>query len=121
MKTYRINTDMSHDDLFHAVERMTLEQAYEAKRMSMKQILKEWGFYIATNALGTYLTLLCMVLSVVIIYDCAVEVGLIMGIVSAIAQYPFLICLAFLATFCPFAYGIGNNIMKRTVIEFREV
>jgi formate/nitrite transporter FocA (FNT family) len=116
-----MNTDASHDYLFHAVERMTLEQAYEAKRVSLKQILTEWGFYIATNALGTYLTLLCMLLSVVIIYDCAAEVGLITGIVNALANYPMLVVAIFIAAFCPFVFCVGNNVMKRTIVEFGEV
>ena len=121
MKAYRMNTDVSHDYLFHAVERMTLEQAYETKRLSAKQILTQWGFYIATNALGTYLMLLCMALSVVIICDCAAEIGLIMGIVNAVMCYPLPILAVLVAAFCPFVYGVAQNVMKRTVIEFGEV
>ena len=120
-KIYRMNTDMSHDCLFKAVECMTLEQAYETKRLSAKQILTEWGFYITTNALGVYLMLLCMVMSVVIIYDCAAEAGIIVRIVNAFANYPLPIGAALIAAFCPFVYAMAKNVMKRTVIEFGEV
>lgn len=120
-KIYRMNTDMSHDCLFKAVECMTLEQAYETKRLSAKQILTEWGFYITTNALGVYLMLLCMVMSVAIIYDCATDTGIIMGILNAFTQYPVPIWAILIAAFCPFVYAMAQNVMKRTVIEFGEV
>lgn len=120
-KIYRMNTDMSHDCLFKAVECMTLERAYETKRLSAKQILTEWGLYIATNALGVYLMLLCMVMSVVIIYDCATDTNIIMGILNAFANYPLPIGAALITAFCPFVYAMAQNVMKRTVVEFGEV
>lgn len=108
--------DMTAEEIHEHYEQMTLKEAYQTKRVSMRAILASWWLYILTNALCFLLCGVTIITACLILVDCFAATQITISIMEAIQKLPLLFAAIGVVALTGLSYAVTINTMRKELV-----
>lgn len=108
--------DMTAEEIHEHYEQMTLREAYQRKKVSLKAILASFWLYILTNALCFLLCGVTIITASLILVDCFAVTQITISIMEIIQELPLLFAAIGVVALTGLSYAVTINTMRKELV-----
>lgn len=108
--------DMTAEEIYEHYEQMTLKEAYQKKKVSLKEIFASWWFYILTNALCFLACGATIIVAGFVLVDCLASTQITLSILDATRQWPLVFVGTGIVLLAVLMHFITTSMMRKECI-----
>lgn len=108
--------DMTAEEIHEHYEQMTLREAYQRKKVSLKAILASFWLYILTNALCFLLCGVTIITASLILVDCFAATQITISIMEIIQDLPLLFAAIGVVALAGLSYAVTIKTMRKELV-----